>query len=73
MKYAIHPGEVRSKNDGDIHFIGYKELIRLYKLNLKDCILWDIHVNSTFLGRDPRDYIHCYPKEDGDYNINPSE
>lgn len=36
-KYLVCPGAVFSKNDGQEHFISAEQLIRLYKVNPKDC------------------------------------
>jgi hypothetical protein len=59
----IHPGHVVSKNDGDIHFIGYDLLIRLYKLNPRFCEKYDPHIKYSIVAR------HYYPRYDGDYSI----
>ena len=40
-KYIICPGEVRSKSDGDIHYISGQELIRLYRLDPRECYILD--------------------------------
>jgi hypothetical protein len=55
--WAIHPGEVRAK-DGDIHFINYEQLIRLYG--------WDRTYSPEFR----QQFIHLYPREDGKYQVN---
>lgn len=62
-KYAIHPGEITSKNDGDVHYISEKQLIRLYQVNPNDCINWKDAEGKY------EDYIHLYPNYDGNYNI----
>jgi hypothetical protein len=62
---AIFPGIVTSRNDGDIHFIGYRQLVELYKLDPEEC----------FDASDPRNAgkiavtgVKCYrPRYDGDY------
>lgn len=61
-KYALHPQIIRSTVDNKIHYIGYIELIQLYKLDYNDCIMWRNELNFN-------DYIHLYPKEDGDYTL----
>lgn len=38
MKYALHPGYVKSMNDGDDHYISFEKLRRLYGLNSEECI-----------------------------------
>lgn len=65
IKYAIHPGWVVSKNDGDNHYINYSQLIRLYGLNPNECINWEF----DSIGRNPRNYKHFYPNYHGDYEL----
>ena len=65
--YAIHPGYVTSKNDGDLHYIGVAQLVRLYKLRAGEYITWDRNRPETYLGRNKEDYIHLYPRYDSDY------
>ena len=66
-KYAICPGYIRSKTDGDRHYIGYNRLIELYQLNPKDCFL-DEKVN--YIGLSPSDQIiYIYPLYSGNYQI----
>lgn len=66
--YAIHPGEVRAK-DGDIHFISAKQLMDLYKVSPRMCIVakdgWDRTHSPDFL----RQFVHLYPREDGNYTL----
>jgi hypothetical protein len=69
MKYAIHEGWVRSKNDEDEHFISFNQLIHLYHLNPKDCIRWNYDEPETYRGRNESDYIHLYPRRDGNYQL----
>lgn len=38
-KYKIHPGFVISKNDGDRHYIQARQLMRLYKVHPKECVV----------------------------------
>lgn len=62
----LHPGYVKSKNDGDVHFITAKQLATLYCVDINKC-----HV--VYEG-DPAiipqyDDRHLYPRYDGDYPI----
>ena len=61
-KYAIHPGYILSKNDGDKHYITFASLVRLYDVDPRDAYLWDDYRPETYLGRKKEDYIHLYPK-----------
>lgn len=66
-KIAIHPGEIMSKNDGQIHKIGARQLAELYGVDLRDCIVWEQDRPESYLGRNPDDYYHLYPRYYGDY------
>lgn len=61
MRYILHPGEVVSINDGDLHFISSKKLAALYKVPYRDCI--------TLLT--PRDF-QLYVEQPGDIHLRPS-
>lgn len=67
----LHPGEVRSKADGDIHFIGAQQLIYLYNVLNTDKVVTYNERNPThskeFLENSPIRYIHLYPRNDGNY------
>ena len=61
-KYVLHGGHVKCK-DGDEHFISSHTLVRLYKLNPKDCI-------SAFIyerGQEVEGMVHLYPSSNGNY------
>lgn len=60
--YVLHPGYVRSRNDGDRHFIDAIRLRRLYAIPpTATCVLGKS-------GQDyPADAIHCSPRYDGNY------
>lgn len=40
-KYAVYPGYIRSKYDGDKHFITARKLIQLYGADPKECVVVD--------------------------------
>lgn len=65
-KYLVVPGEVVSKTDGQTHFISPQELIRLYNVDKRDCVIVSpksIAINTY------RDLIKLTPREDGNYDI----
>jgi hypothetical protein len=66
--YAIHPGEVRAR-DGDIHFISADQLMRLYKINPRVCVVvrdgWDRGMTPDYQDN----FIHLYPRQDGNYEL----
>ena len=68
-KYAIHPGNIKGWSDNDVHFITFTQLIRLYKVNPNECILWDLNRPETYICRNYSDYIHLYPRVDGNYDL----
>lgn len=41
IKYLIKPGYVNSRSDGDEHYIGYAKLIQLYRVNPKECLMFE--------------------------------
>lgn len=61
---AIHPGYVISPNDGNRHFIGFRQLCALCGIDPSQAVRWDEH-NAR--GRRWEDYHHVYPKDFGDY------
>jgi len=65
LKYAIHPGRVKSQWDGEIHYISSDRLMRLYGVEPKECVV----VRDNRGHRNYEDLKHLYPKPDGDYNI----
>lgn len=60
----VHPGYVKSKNDGDIHWISGADLIRLYRLNPATTT---VYTEGRMAGRDQADFDHYYPRFDGKY------
>lgn len=63
-KFAVHPGPVVSKNDGDLHYISAWTLVKLYELRSGEYIIWDTYRTR---GLRQEDYIHLYPRHDGKY------
>ncbi|MDX1698987.1 MAG: hypothetical protein R3250_00145 [Melioribacteraceae bacterium] len=67
----IHPGYVRSKNDGQEHYISAQRLANLYKvdLNAPNVRVYDPDKPETTLGVrfSPQD-IHLEPLYNGEYN-----
>lgn len=61
-KYAILPGYVFSRSDGDRHFITAKQLIQLYGVNPAECI-------EVGEGVDWTGFIPLSPRDDGDYSL----
>ena len=36
--YAVYPGEVKSKTDGDVHYLSFHRLCRLYNVSPAVCV-----------------------------------
>lgn len=66
--YAIHPGYIYSRADGDRHFITGKELIRLYGVNPRECIIVDYDEIVEMRGNNEM-FIHLYPRSSGNYEL----
>jgi len=64
IKYILHPGHVFSIYDGDLHFIGPRELADLYGVNPEECL--DVRGHKR-LNLD--DYINLYPMRTGNYTV----
>lgn len=67
MKYLIFPGEVLSQYDGDVHFVTAPELMNLYKVDPKDCIV--VRDAGQLRGLVVGDYIPLHPQFSGDYTL----
>jgi len=65
-KYNVYPGYVKSKNDGEYHYISANLLMKLYNVNPRLCLVFsgkkDMYKNFKKL-------IPLYPREDGNYNL----
>lgn len=62
IKYRLHPGLVQSA-DGDVHYIMYNALIKLYKLDKNECI------EANPINHMIRGLIDLYPSQTGDYSL----
>ena len=69
QKYCVHPGEVRSKNDGDLHYIDATNLVRLYQLKRGTYRIF--HNPTDHAMREP--LICLYPRYDGRYSVELAE
>lgn len=57
-KYLLCPGEIRSKNDGDLHYISARRLIELYGVDPRECTTDDRGLEGL---------IPLRPRYQGDY------
>jgi len=74
MKYLICPGFVKSKNDGQIHYIGPMQLMRLYRVDPRECYIyepapwWPVSYYQMAEERF-RGLLQLGPRYDGDYEL----
>lgn len=75
VKYVIHPGFVRSRTDGDIHYISASKLMQFYGVRSNECIIVqkDRPDSVRSIGLDLNKLIHLYPRYDGNYNLKGKE
>jgi hypothetical protein len=67
-RYVLHPGYVRSRIDGDLHFITAAVLAQLYNVPMRKCVVHrpgDVFTGSGL----PKNLVHLYPRYDGDYRV----
>lgn len=66
--YVLCPGYVRSKVDGDEHFIGAPQLAALYGVNINECRILHMGKNLRREGwQDEPNFIYLMPRTDGVY------
>jgi len=69
IKYIIDPGYVRSKSDGDVHYISAQQLMKLYNVSPAECLInhvdnWQGYTDD-FIGN----LIWLRARIDGDYTL----
>lgn len=64
IKYLVMPGNMPSKNDGDIHYISAQKLISLYGVNKNECVIAGER-SSSYNNK----LIILSPRYDGDYTL----
>ena len=64
-KYLVVPMEVVSENDGDTHFINAGQLIKLYGVPPKECLVY----GDNMAGHTIEGLIKLTPRQDGDYSL----
>jgi len=73
IKYAVYPSEVESIYDEDIHFISSSELMRLYRVDARECIVVDHSRPEALRGFDTTKLINLTPRYSGNYSIKRKE
>jgi hypothetical protein len=67
-RYIVEPGWVISKTDGQEHFIGADQLIRLYGVDRRDCIIINSDEDYKTHRLDLND-VRLQPRHSGDYTL----
>jgi hypothetical protein len=72
IKYCLHPGQVRSINDGQIHRVSARQLADLYGVPMSACTVFRLPkewTNSDYTDEESRTsgLIHLHPRDDGKY------
>jgi hypothetical protein len=58
-----------SNTDGQYHYIGARELARLYGVRMDQCVVRHYATSSRFGWRTPDGAIELHPRYDGDYTL----
>ena len=68
-RYVLHPGYVTSRTDGDRHYIGSSDLLRLYGVDPRahTLTLADHIDHRCYRARDGD--VHLHPRFDGNYTL----
>jgi hypothetical protein len=80
LRYALHPGWITSRTDGDRHFITAGQLAALYGVPVRKCLIIPDESTSQWGSRkQDRDRLVRYagelklialaPRHDGDYSL----
>lgn len=65
-KYCVFGGYVRSKQDKQIHYVTGSELIKLYGLNPRECV---IAPTEKLFWKMPKNLIALRVRVDGNYTL----
>lgn len=70
VKYAVYPGPVRSRTDGDRHHVGAGNLMQLYGVDPRECVVveWNKPVTDR-IAEQIKDLIVLGPRYDGNYKL----
>lgn len=74
LKYAVHPGMVRSKTDGQRHFIPSIALMKLYGVRPEECLIVSrADPDKVYLDNEEKarkmGLIRLHPRYDWDYTL----
>jgi len=60
-RFALHPGEILSVNDGDRHYIGFRQLCNLYGVDSSECV----DMSGPVQGTRTDNLLHLYVSYQG--------
>jgi hypothetical protein len=66
-RYAVHPGYVTSRNDGQDHYLGFMRLCQLYRVAPAECV--DMSQEKNWRGIDVSNLVRLTPRSDGNYAL----
>jgi hypothetical protein len=73
LRYAVYPGPVRSRNDGQIHHIGARQLMQLFGVNPRECFVVPLEpvIEHRLRHRQAVELklVPLAPRSDGDYTL----
>ena len=69
MAYVLLPGYITSKIDGDIHYIGARQLAKLYGVDYNECYVINDERESLWGHKPQQGDIELYPRTNGNYSL----
>lgn len=69
-RYVVIPGFISSKNDGDRHYVGARQLMNLYGVEPSECLIFSYNRKGISLEwLRSRGLVELSPRYDGDYSL----
>ncbi len=72
IKYVLCPGHVRSNTDSEVHFISAQRLAELYRVPMRECVVWDDRLPYDTNTRNYAGLIALGPRQSGNYDDLPT-
>lgn len=64
-RFALHPGNMISVNDGDEHHVSAPQLAQLYGVSMQECVIVDPCRPDAIRGVDLEVLLHLFPSYQG--------
>lgn len=68
-RYLLCPGHVMSKTDKQYHYVGARDLARLYGVRMDQCEVRPERMIARFGWRPTEGVMELHPRYDGDYSL----